>query len=278
MGSRRIIGVMLLLLVAAGPYPAHAAAVSDTAAIVTILHALPNFTADVYVNGKLTLDGFEPETATDPLELAPGDYHVDIRNVGAPADSTPVLQGDVTLAAGQNLSIIAGLSLQGDPTLNVFPNDVTPVRAGMARLVVRHVANAPAVDATVDGKTEVQDVANGGDVETLVAPGKDTLQINAAGAADALVDPIDVHFREGTATIVYLIGSQVDSTLDVMAQSIDDLASSVGSVNTGDGGLAAPPGLPTWAVALMILSLLSAAGALRVLVRDRRRTAQPEQA
>jgi hypothetical protein len=280
MARRRLLTLMaavLFPLVAAGPYPARAAAVSDTAAIVTIVHALPNFTADVYVNGKLTLNGFEPETATDPLQLAPGDYHVDIRDVGAPADSTPVLQGDLTLKAGQNLSIIAGLTLEGEPTLNVFANDVSPVRAGKARLVVRHVANAPPVDAMLDGKVKVQDVANGGEEETLVPPGKGTLQINASGDSSALVDPMDVGFREGTATIVYVIGSQPQSTLGLMAQSINDIESTVGSVLTGDGGLAARPGLPLWAIGFIVLAAVSAAGSMLTLARGRRSSVGSDQ-
>src|SRR5438093_3900940 len=96
-------------------------------ATVTVLHALPGFTADVYVNGKLTLSGFKPETATDPLALPPGRYKIDIRDVGAEPTAKPVLSGAVTLTAGQNLSIIAGLTAQGDPELNVFQNDLTRV-------------------------------------------------------------------------------------------------------------------------------------------------------
>jgi Domain of unknown function (DUF4397) len=218
----------------------------------------------VYVNGDLTLNGFEPQTATDPLQLAPGDYHVDIRDLGAPADSTPVLQGDVTLKAGQNLSIIAGLTPAGDPQLNVFVNDLSAVPAGKARLVVRHVADAPRAVAELDGSVVINGISNGKERTKETAAGTKSLTITDAGLD--LVEPTDVRLREGTATIVYLIGSQEQDTLALMVQTIDDLQSPVADVPTGDGGLLADPGLPLWAVMLMLGSVLAGAGAIRSLL------------
>ncbi len=84
------------------------------------------------MNGELTLSGFEPETATDPLELPPGRYVIEIRDVGADPTSEPALAGSVRLRTGQNLSIIAGLSVAGEPELNVFKNPLSPVPPGRA--------------------------------------------------------------------------------------------------------------------------------------------------
>src|SRR5687768_6302297 len=72
---------------------AHAQADSS----VTIVHGLPRFTADVYVNGELLLSGFKAESTTDPLTLTEGEYDVAIRDVGSPADSEPALQDVITL-------------------------------------------------------------------------------------------------------------------------------------------------------------------------------------
>src|SRR4029079_4445905 len=115
--------------------------------------------------------------ATDPLSLPPGDYSIDIRDVGAPADSTPALSGSVTIKAGQDLSIIAGLDDQGQPVLNVFQNDLSPVSVGKARFIVRHVADAPGLDVLLDQAPVVKDIENGQSRATQLAEGSHALTI-----------------------------------------------------------------------------------------------------
>ena len=93
--------LVLVVVVAMAPvWAAFEAQAAPATATVTVLHALPGFTADVYVNGKLTLSGFKPETAAGPLELPPGRYRIAIRDVGADPASEPALAGAVTLKSG----------------------------------------------------------------------------------------------------------------------------------------------------------------------------------
>src|SRR5918999_5205520 len=129
---KRIVAASALLalsLLLAAPATAQDEKDQDVAH-VTVLHALPRFTADVYVNGDLLLSGFRPVTATDVLELPAGDYDVAIRPVGAAPDSEPVLQQTLTIRGGQRLSVIASLTPRGDPTLRVFSNDLSAIGAG----------------------------------------------------------------------------------------------------------------------------------------------------
>jgi hypothetical protein len=235
---------------------------STASATVTVLHALPGFTADVYVNGELTLNGFEPETATDPLSLPPGDYAIDIRDVGAPADSTPALSGSVTIEAGQDLSIIAGLDEQGDPVLNVFQNDLSPVSVGKARFIVRHVADAPGLDVLLDQAPVVQDLENGQSRATQLAEGSHALTIATAGSSTALAGPMDVQFAEGTDKIVYAIGSADGDTFDLMVQTIADVQSAPPGVPTGDGGWAASRTVPGWAWPMLVAAALAVVAGL----------------
>ena len=127
-----------------------AAAQADTGT-VTVIHGVPGVTVDVYVNDDLTLEAFEPETVTDPLELPAGDYTVDIRAAGADPSEDPIITGSTTLPAGANATLIAHLTADGTPTLGVFVNDTAPTAAGEGRLVVRHTAAAPAVDVLAGG-------------------------------------------------------------------------------------------------------------------------------
>lgn len=235
---------------------------------VTVLHALPGFTADVYVNGKLTLSGFKPETATDPLELPPGRYRIAIRDVGAAPTSDPALAGTVALKAGENLSIIAGLTVDGDPQLNVFRNALTPVPPGRTRLIVRNVADVASIGVRLDGKRVFGSVPHGDQQKVQLEPGGPH-QLEATASGDVSTAG-DLMLQEGTVGIVYAVGSARGGTFDFMFQTIRDLQSSPTSVLTGDGGLATSPALPAWAVATMTLAAIGF-GVATVLGRRRSR-------
>jgi hypothetical protein len=245
------LGVLLFALGGTG-----VASAQNDVATVTVLHGLPGFTADVYVNGELTLNGFRPEEATDPLQLPAGEYRIEIRDVGARADSPPVLSGTATIRPGQNLSIIAGLTASGDLTLNVYTNSLKPVPAGKTRLVVRHQAAAVPLDVKVDGKTVHSGLSNGDDVSQLVDSGSHTIQFTEAGADSGIIDPLDVDLREGTEQILYVVGSAENQSLDVMSQVISDMQTNPSNIFTGDGGLASWGGLPIYLFTLMVASLV----------------------
>jgi hypothetical protein len=260
-------GLIVVLLVLVPAVPALGALAKPAPAIVTVLHALPEFTADVYVNGELTLSGFEPETATDPLELPAGEYTVEIRDVGAAPDSDPALEGTVDLRAGQNVSIIAGLTNDGAPALSVFINDMSRVPAGSSRVIVRNVADAPSFGVRLDGDLLFKKVPNSGEATKQIAAGVYSFTTTLSG--DSKIGPQELVLEEGTAGIVYTIGSADAGTLDLMFQTIEGLQNSPSSVLTGDGGLASPPGFPGWATATMTLGILCLIGSVAVLVRRR---------
>ncbi len=66
-----------------------------------------------------------------------------------------------------------------------------------------------------------------------------------AGTDTVAIGPADLDLKEGTATIVYAIGSAEGKTLDVVAQTITGLHSAPGGVPSGDGGQAGT-GVDTW--------------------------------
>jgi len=237
-------------------------------ATLTILHGLPKFTADVYVNGTLTLDGFEPESVTDPITLPAGTYDVAIRDVGAPASSAPALEGTLVLAGGQNYSAIAHLDGGGGPTLALFRNDLSPVAAGTARLVVRNTADAGAIRLRIDGSPVEGTVAEGHGRPFSLAPRR--ARVSVVGADGSTLAATRVTLGEGTATVLYLVGSADDGTLDLMAQQFGDLNSPPGDVLTGSGGLGADPAAPRWQ-GLVAVAAVVAAGLLALHRSGRRR-------
>lgn len=253
--------LLLAGALAAGSMLAPTAALAqDGTGTVTVLHGVPGLTVDVYVNGDLTLEDFEPGTVTDPLSLPAGDYDIAVRPADAAADSEPAIAGSTTLPADADASIIAHLDEAGDPTLGVFVNDTSATAAGEARLGVRHTAAAPAVDVAADGDVVAPDLTNPNEAVLDVPAGTYSAEVRLAGTEDAVLGPADLTLSEGTATYVYAIGSAEEGTLDLLVQTISGLHSAPSGVPAGDAGLAAT-GSTTTATALAALGVVALAGA-----------------
>ena len=270
-GLFRMTLVLVLALVPLGT--AVGVQAQQATATVTVLHALPGFTADVYVNGELTLSGFEPETATDPLELPPGRYAIEIRDVGADPSSEPALAGSVRLRTGQNLSIIAGLSETGEPELNVFKNPLAPVPPGRTRLIVRNVADVPSIGVVLDGDRVFRSVGHG-DERTADLKAGGPFELEATMSPEVVIGPEDLRLEEGTVAIVFAVGSEEQGTLNFMFQSIRGLQSAPQNVLTGDAGLASRPGMPVWAVTMVTLAAIGLGWGTTTLLRRPRRNEQ----
>lgn len=238
-----------------------------SAANVTVVHGVPDLTVDVYVNGEIALESFEFGTVTDPIELPAGDYEIEIRAAGEPADSEPALSGSATVAEDTNASIVAHLDADGNPILSVFANDVSPIAAGESRVTVRHTAAAPAVDVLANDSVLIADLANPDEASADVAAGTYTVAVAAAGTTDPVLGPTDLTLTAGTSTIIYAVGSLEAGTLQLLAQEIPGLGTAPAGVPTGDSGLAATEGFPAWGIALLALAGVAALGSTLVLVR-----------
>lgn len=214
-----------------------AVALSSTTADLSVLHAIPDTPVDVYVNGDLTLDDFQPGDLAGPLELPAGTYEVAITAPDAPDDSAPILgPASVTLNANTSYTAVAHLSATGDPTLTPFVNDTSQTAAGEGRLTVRHVAAAPAVDVLAGGTAVISGLENP-DESTLNLPaGTISASVAAAGTTDPVLGPTDVAIQEGVLTIVYAWGSLDDDNLALAVQTISGLHSSPDGVPSGTGG------------------------------------------
>jgi hypothetical protein len=236
---------------------------------VTVVHGVPDLSVDVYVNGDLTLEDFEPGTITDPLTLPAGDYELEIRPADADPASDPAIAGSATLPAGADASIVAHLDGDGAPTLSVFVNDTSRIGAGDARLTVRHTAAAPAVDVLADGSALVSGLANADEATAEAPVGTYEVAVAPEGTTDAVLGPADLTLQEGTGYFVYAIGSAEDGNLDLLVQTISGLHSAPDGVPAGSGGLASDT-LPAWVLALSIAAAASAAAAGVRLARARR--------
>jgi hypothetical protein len=260
----------LVALVAAPMSPASAA--DD--ATVSVLHAVPGLTVDVYANGEELIPDFEPGTLTDPLTLPAGSYDLQIFADGDTPDSAdPAIEANgVEVPAGANATVVAHLDADGNPQLSLFANDTAPTAAGEARLTVRHTAAAPAVDVRADGDVVFDNLANPDEAAADVPAGNYSADVVLAGSEDVAIGPADLNLAEGTSTIVYAWGSAEDGSLDLAVQTIDGLHSAPAGVPGGQAGLAPESGTaPAWALGLGVMSALALAFAGRALVPARAR-------
>jgi hypothetical protein len=229
-------------------------------ASVSVVHGIPDTPVNVFVDGDLTLRNFRPGTVAGPLSLPAGSYEVEVFPASNTAGSgNPVIRATAEVPAGANVSLAAHLTAAGQPTITPFVNDVSKLAAGQARLVVRHTAAAPAVDVRAGGEPVIRGLTNPRQQVLTLPAGTVSADVVLAGTSTVVLGPADVPLREGTATVVYAIGSAEDETLDLVVQTISGLNSAPSGVPAGSGGLA-DDGIPAWLVVTSGLGLLLAAG------------------
>jgi hypothetical protein len=251
------------LIALGGALPATAA---DGDASLSVLHAVPGVTVDVYVNGALTLDDFTPGTLAGPLALPPGTYSVAITASDAADASSPIVGPiDLPLAASGNYTAVAHLDAAGTPTATLYTNDVSTIPAGQGRLTVRHDAAAPAVDVLAGGAPVITNLANPAESVLTLPAGTVSASVAATGTSDPVIGPADVDVAEGVSTIVYAWGSLTDGNLALAVQTIDGLHSNPGGIPAGTAGLAATnrpaDAAPLW-IGAAVIALLAASGGL----------------
>ena len=195
----------------------------DDPAQLSVLHAVPGLTVDVWVNGNLTLDDFTPGTLAGPLELAAGDYQIAITAADATSADNPVIGPvNVELDEGRNYTAVAHLDADGTPTASLFTNDTkAPRNDQKGKLTVRHVAAAPAVDVLAGGVPVIEGLSNPDEAKLKLKAGTISATVAAAGTTDPVIGPADITVEGGKNTIVYAWGSLADGTLAVATQVVD---------------------------------------------------------
>lgn len=244
---------------------APAAAAAQTAATAYVVHGIPDTPVDVYVDGQRAINDFQPGTVLGPVQLPPGPHEVTLYAANTPDNSgTPLLRADANVQAGANLSLVAHLTVDGEPTITPFANDVAPVPAGEARLVVRHTAAAPAVDVRAGGQPVVTGLTNPNQRALEVPSGTVSADVTLAGTDQVVLGPANLNLSEGTATFVHAIGSASEGDLSLVSFTISGLHSAPSGVPAGSGTPASgAPWAALGAVGLLVLAGGAMAGRLR---------------
>ena len=224
----RAFTLLAVLAIALGWSDARPAHAEPTTADVTVIHAVPGLTVDVYVNGDLTLPNFEPETITDPIPLPAGTYDIDIAPAGAGIGAS-VISGSATLNAGDNASLVAHLAEDGTPILTAFANDLSLADRHEGRAIVRHVAAAPTVDIEVSRRiwrwtrhiATLEDLSNPNGTQADLRAGHYQATIFAADGGAKVAGPAALPIKAGVATFVYAFGSLEGGTFGLLSHTLD---------------------------------------------------------
>ena len=209
----------------------------DRNASLTLVHGIPGDSLGasrdlpVQVRVYRLFDGVEVfdsvtfPTVAGPLSVKPGVYRIQVRVTGTPLRLTRWTY----LAPRENVSAVAYLTDSGRlgdpsgkpaPRLGIFTNDVSAPGAGKARVIVRHLADAPAVDVLAGGSTIINALANPGSAAVVVPAGTYPIQVVAdANNAISAFGPADLTFAAGTTTVVYAVGSFFDGSFAPQVQT-----------------------------------------------------------
>jgi hypothetical protein len=213
-----------VLAAAATTLGATAPAAAQETASVYVVHGIPDTPVDVYVDGARLLDDFQPGTAAGPVDVPSGAHQVALFPADAADGSgAPLLSAGQDVQGGGNVTLVAHLTEGGQPAVTPFANDVSPLPAGQARVVVRHTAAAPAVDVLAGGSPVITGLANPGEQRLDVPAGTISTAVAATGTTEPVIGPADLDLKEGTATFVHAIGSLEAGNLGLAVITIDGL-------------------------------------------------------
>lgn len=265
----------VLLAAAAAVMPATAATAATGDATLSVLHAVPAVTVDVYLDGKRALDDFTPGSLAGPMMVPAGAHQLAITASDAADASKPIIGPvDVTLDGGADYTAVAHDKTDGSPTATLFTNDTSAVGPGQGRLIVRHVAAAPAVDVLAGGEAVVSNLANPDEQALELPAGTVSASVAATGTTDPVIGPADVAVTAGSDTIVYAWGSLDDSNLALATQTIAGLGGTPNGVPAGNAGLVATNGAPlAGGTAGIAAAAIAAAAAVGAVVLRRRHLA-----
>lgn len=229
------LGAMLVVSTATNAAAAVDMAVPATAQ-VTVVHGLRGQLVDVYVDGKMLLEGFEPDRLTDPMTVAVGPHTVDLRPAGTDPGAKPKASATVDLTPGP-VAVVAHFAIDGSWTMSLFRNDDSPLASGAGRVLLRNAAAIQSVDVTL-GQSE----------KTGIAVGKETVEdlpgaiypVKVDVGGDSLLADDDVTVNPGEYLALYLVGTPKNAAW--LAQRIPANAAVPAAVDAGDSGLRTPRG------------------------------------
>ena len=225
--------VLLSLVLIFGAQPTFAA----STATIYVVHGIDGrdlglakeLPVDIKVNGACALKNVTFGTITGAIKLPTGMYSIAVSLADGGAGCTnPKVVGlnNVKLTSSTNATIVADNSPSG-LRLSVFKNDLSRPFLNGSRVVVRHTANAPAVDimarrtgSRVVMGTIVKKLTDGKQRSRELIPGKWDIAVIPSGTTTPVFGPVTLSLRSRTVYFAYAVGSPANGTFTVLTQAI----------------------------------------------------------
>ena len=223
---KSIVLAMLLGLIFSG------SSMAQTDAMVYVVHGISGtdlgldaaLPVDIRIGDTCVVENASFQQIAGPLALPAGFYVVEIRlaNAEEPCSGTLAIAVPVSLALGEQATIVAHFTSEGAMTATKFVNDLRAVPADQTRLVARHTADAGAVDIVAQTGAEPEvvlfsDVNNPDQVSATVPSATYQVSINPAGEATPVFGPIEIDFQSQTIAFVYAVGSPVTGSFTLIS-------------------------------------------------------------
>ncbi len=215
-------------------------AVAENNAYLYIVHGIPGrdiadnlnpgLPVDVLINGKSCLiRGLTFGNTSGPLTLVAGTYEVQISlsNTLEPCTNPAVIDSQVALLPGQNVSAVAAIN-STQPVLLQFLDPLGPVAPGNGRFVLVNSADAHALQATLiqvgvkSPQSFTIQAAPGAQTAMGVPAGDYLIQITAVGGTTVLTSQ-EINLADQSVTLSYASGEELNNTVGLVNRVIRDV-------------------------------------------------------
>jgi hypothetical protein len=189
----------------------------------------PGLPVDISISDECSVHGLVFGSTSGPFTLAPGTYNVQVSmaNTLAPCTNAPMIQSQVTLTSGANVSAVAAIS-SGQPALLTFADNLTPITPAHARFVFVQAAEAPALQATFtqlyvsSPKTFTVTAAPDTEQAVIVPVGTYQVQVTASGSTTVLTSE-QIGVGNQSAAFIYAAGEAANNSVGLVERTIRDV-------------------------------------------------------
>jgi hypothetical protein len=217
---------------------------AQTSADLTLVHGIPGTTVDLTVDGTVVIDGFVPGSLANITSFA-GQTLQNVTVTDSATDAVVIGPiASLAVPASGSHSIVAHLDADGTAVLSTFANNTAPAASGMARLTLRHTAEAGALDLIVGDERPIESVTNGQGAELELADDELADAQIAPTGDPAIAELATLDLAANTNTIVYAVGSVDGDTLDFVVQIVD-FAVTTATTTTVAGSTTTTAAVPT---------------------------------
>jgi Domain of unknown function (DUF4397) len=271
---RRRLSAVLLAALTVAMLTVPASAQGGGEALVRVAHFAPGLLKGdvyvVYVNGRLQLKGVPFKTVSDYLKVKPGQFKVEVREAGEPANSPPVIAATVELAAGKAYTVAVFGQLTSVKAALLTDDMSRPANSRSKVRLIQAIPGEEAVDLVTGGDVLIAGARfpSASDYREVPA-GPVDVEVRKSGSGEVLARASKLQLPKGSISSLVAVGG-IGEKLELL--DIRDAATAVapaGGVATGAGGTSpgSSPGGRRFALLLLIGGGLAAAAGFVVQQR-----------